>query len=342
MESAALRQLESIAGYPGVSLVAGLPDLHGGRTPVGLAVVSRNHIYPYLIGGDIGCGMGLFRTAVPLRKFKLEKWESRLNGLQGFHQISIENPFAADCPGADFGTIGGGNHFLEFQRVEEIMEAESFAALKAPESEVLLLAHTGSRGFGQRIMNEFNSETGYETDDPRAGSYLELHAQALLWARRNRFMAAAKIMGWLGLSHPPETLTDCAHNYLEQQEDLFIHRKGAVSTQNGLVVIPGSRGSLTYLVKPAAETSQSAWSLSHGAGRKWARSLCQSRLNKKYDRQSISRTALKSRVVCHDLGLLFQEAPEAYKNIGEVIAALKEHGLIEVVATLRPLLTFKG
>ncbi len=34
--------------------------------------------------------------------------------------------------------------------------------------------------------------------------------------------------------------------------------------------------------------------------------------------------------------------PEAYKNIDTVIGALKDHGLIEVVATLRPLLTYKG
>lgn len=37
MESAALKQLQSLAGYPGMVLVAGLPDLHAGRTPVGLA-----------------------------------------------------------------------------------------------------------------------------------------------------------------------------------------------------------------------------------------------------------------------------------------------------------------
>ena len=75
LESAALRQLESIAGYPGVTRVAGLPDLHAGRTPVGLAVVSEGHIYPYLIGNDIGCGMGLFKTGLLRRKFKLEKYE---------------------------------------------------------------------------------------------------------------------------------------------------------------------------------------------------------------------------------------------------------------------------
>jgi len=37
-----------------------------------------------------------------------------------------------------------------------------------------------------------------------------------------------------------------------------------------------------------------------------------------------------------------EEAPAAYKPIGPVIAAREEAGLIEAVARLRPLLTFKA
>jgi release factor H-coupled RctB family protein len=39
--------------------------------------------------------------------------------------------------------------------------------------------------------------------------------------------------------------------------------------------------------------------------------------------------------------LLAEEAPEAYKNIDRVIADLVEFGLARVVATFRPLVTFK-
>ena len=108
------------------------------------------------------------------------------------------------------------------------------------------------------------------------------------------------------------------------------------------MVIPGSRGSLTYVCVPAADTSVSLDSVSHAAGRKWARSICRSRIDQKYDRDSIRSTKLKSRVVCHDTNLLFAEAPEAYKNVEQVITSLEDYGLITVVATLRPLITFKG
>lgn len=342
MESIALKQLESIAAYPGMRLVAGLPDLHAGRTPVGLAAIFENYLYPYLIGGDIGCGMGLFDTQVPLRKFKIEKWESRLNSLKEMADIPLDNPFAGDCPIYDLGTIGGGNHFIEFQKIEEIIDAEAFKLLKGEPEEVLALVHSGSRNFGQRIMGAHSVENGYEADDPKAAEYLELHDQALVWARRNRALAIARMMGWLGFSHEPQALLDCPHNYVEKRGRLFIHRKGALSSDHRLAVIPGSRGTLSYLVKPGPRVEDSGWSISHGAGRKWARSLCKSRLRDKYDRKSVRGTVLKSRVVCHDTDLLLQEAPEAYKNISAVLAALTENGLATVVATLRPLLTYKG
>lgn len=51
---------------------------------------------------------------------------------------------------------------------------------------------------------------------------------------------------------------------------------------------------------------------------------------------------LGSRVVCHDTGLLYEEAPEAYKNVEKVLSALVDSGLCTVVASLRPLVTYKG
>lgn len=54
-------------------------------------------------------------------------------------------------------------------------------------------------------------------------------------------------------------MLDVCHNYLEEQEDgVFLHRKGAVSAVNGPVILPGSRGTRSYLVLPAADTALSA------------------------------------------------------------------------------------
>ena len=46
-------------------------------------------------------------------------------------------------------------------------------------------------------------------------------------------------------------------------------------------------------------------------------------------------------VLYEDFKVLLQEAPEAYKDIDAVVNDLKHHGLVEVVAVMRPHVTCK-
>ena len=55
----------------------------------------------------------------------------------------------------------------------------------------------------------------------------------------------------------------------------------------------------------------------------------------------LDQTPLGSRVICEERDLLYEEAPAAYKKIEAVIQDLADAGLISVIATLRPLLTYK-
>ena len=121
----------------------------------------------------------------------------------------------------------------------------------------------------------------------------------------------------------------------------WIHRKGAVASDRDFVVIPGSRGALSYLVKPIGDGHSHAWSLAHGAGRKWSRSEARLRMRERFDVRQLVQTGLGGRVVCEDRALLYEEAPAAYKNIEAVIQDLVDAGLISVIATFRPLLTYK-
>jgi release factor H-coupled RctB family protein len=106
-------------------------------------------------------------------------------------------------------------------------------------------------------------------------------------------------------------------------------------------VIPGSRGSLTYLVQPIGDGESHAWSLAHGAGRKWARSETRLRMRERFGVLELVHTPLGGRVICEERELLYEEAPAAYKNIEAVIADLVDAGLVSVIATFRPLLTYK-
>src|SRR2546427_9665749 len=87
IEGEAVRQLYATAKLDGVRYAIGFPDLHPGKgSPVGAAFVTEGVIYPHLIGGDIGCGMGLFKTNLVRRDTKLDRWATL--------QFNLEHPWA--------------------------------------------------------------------------------------------------------------------------------------------------------------------------------------------------------------------------------------------------------
>ena len=71
IEGAAVQQLEKTASLPGMRLAVGLPDLHPGKgSPIGAAFAVEGYLYPALVGNDIGCGIGLWRTELSAKKLR--------------------------------------------------------------------------------------------------------------------------------------------------------------------------------------------------------------------------------------------------------------------------------
>ena len=350
LEGNAVRQLETTAHLPAMRRVAGMPDLHAGRGyPIGATFFSVGRFYPALIGGDIGCGMAFWQTAVPAAKSKPAKLAKQIGNidapLDGEWQARI-NEILPDSPfQAALGTIGGGNHFAELQTVDTVYRTdllpENFRA-----DALQLLVHSGSRGLGGDILRrhvEAFGHHGLAENSADAQAYLAEHQSALAFSRANRLLIAERILHKLHSNG--ECLLDVHHNFLEAAEfdgeAGWLHRKGATPADQGLVLVPGSRGDYSYLVAPAAGRETALRSLAHGAGRKWQRSECKGRLSHKYSADSLRRTAFGSLVVCADKALVYEEAPQAYKNIDSIIAAMYAHGLIELVARFKPVVTYK-
>lgn len=345
----ALDQLDATARLEGMGKVVGLPDLHAGNgIAVGAAFWSPDRIWPHLVGSDIGCGMALWETSLTVRKFRVGQMDRRLQGLDEPWNGDVEGVLVAagvpaDLASPSLGTIGGGNHFVEFQRIEEIVELHRFAALNLKDDRVWMMVHSGSRGLGQAILQgqmERTGKSGLLASDAEAKTYLTRHDQAVAWAVVNRRIIAERFLNAVGLSGT--CLLDIVHNSVTAHETGWLHRKGAAPADCGLVVIPGSRGDFSYLAEPVTDRADAALhSLAHGAGRKWSRNDAHARLSRRYRVADLQRTKLSSHVICEDRRLIFEEAPEAYKDIAGVIADLEAAGLIRVIARLRPLLSYK-
>jgi release factor H-coupled RctB family protein len=357
MEDSAIEQLKRTSQLPGMVAVAGMPDLHPGRGyPVGAAFLSKGILYPALVGNDIGCGMSFYQMDLPKAKWSGQKLAQKLGSIDGPLGEAWDETIATfgltQHPHAkSLGSIGGGNHFAEIQQCDTVYvtaeKLEAVAPWLKPKS-LQLLVHSGSRGLGEAIFRahvDEHNHKGLVAGIESAVQYMTQHDSALAFASANRQLIAGRMLaklrteGTLGLN--------VHHNYVEQvqydKQTHWLHRKGATPSTQGLVMIPGSRGDYSYLVEPIAGpmSDKSLFSLAHGAGRKWKRSDCLGKLGSRVRFEDLLRTDLGSVVVCNDKALIFEEAPQAYKNVGHVLDSLVEAGLVKTIARFKPVMTYK-
>lgn len=159
----------------------------------------------------------------------------------------------------ELGTLGSGNHFLEIQTVDEIYDQDKARAFNLFEGQLTVLIHSGSRGFGHQICDDFLKEMGtkvkeagfdlpdrqlacaYVTSD--AGKrYLSAMACAAnyAWANRQIMMHRTrdtfeKILAMGPNELKMELLYDVCHNIAKLEQHvvdkkkvtLCVHRKGA-------------------------------------------------------------------------------------------------------------------
>lgn len=166
---------------------------------------------------------------------------------------------AFDRGGAQQGTLGSGNHFLEVQYVDEIYDEKAALALGLFRDQVTVMIHTGSRGFGHQVCTDFLEVMGRAVqkygitladrelacapfNSPEARDYLAAMKAAANYAWANRqcimhwaretFMSALNVSpGDLGMS----LIYDVAHNVAKVEEHtvtgnkrkLVVHRKGS-------------------------------------------------------------------------------------------------------------------
>ncbi len=349
IEGVAVNQFNKASSLPGVASAVAFPDLHPGKgIPIGAAYITENIIYPHLIGNDIGCGIGLWQTSMKAHKLKLDRCVSRLENFSACECDAAmrlrEGGLPEEMATEAIGTIGSGNHFAELHKVESIENDELFDSLGLDKKRLFVMVHCGSRALGSLILSRHVDKFGaggLDSESESGRAYIAEHDLACRWAKVNRKAIADKIAVLSGTDIDFEA-SDTVHNAVTRLgESRWLHRKGAAEALNSPVAIAGSRGDLSYLVMPVNSGDGNAFSLAHGAGRKWRRTEVKGRLSQRFRADALTQTELGSRVICHDRELLYEEAPQAYKRIETVIDALKAAGLIEVIAVFCPLVTYK-
>ncbi len=360
IDSLAITQMDMAMRLPVTILGALMPDgCAGYGLPIGGVLATTDDVViPYAVGKDIGCRMSL--TILDAGSDYLVKHQDRAIealenntafGLDGclpfkqYHPLFDKSEFRSIPTLKDLrnkairqlGTSGKGNHFVDICEVD--LRANNNLGLS--EGRYLgILSHSGSRGLGAAIADLYTTIAKETCRLPRqAGpfAWLSLNSEA-----GQEYWRCMEIAGEYSeanhecihynvakaLRLKPLYQVSNHHNFawkdrLPDGRAVIIHRKGATPAHCGeLGIIPGSMATPGYIVSGTG-CFDSLFSVSHGAGR------TMSRLDA---RNSISRYALKKYLAENHVILLggtTEEAPQAYKDINQVMESQKELVIIE-------------
>jgi tRNA-splicing ligase RtcB len=373
IEDGAMVQARNLANLPfAFHHIAIMPDSHQGYgMPIGTVLATKGVVIPNAVGVDIGCGMCAMRTNIPVDRYDFTEKLKDIMGLVrdnipvGFNHHKApsdvpEIPYSSfdrkksivweqhDKSKYQIGTLGGGNHFIEFQKDEE--------------NRLWVMIHSGSRNLGHRVATHYNNlakklnkrwHSSVRKEDELAFFPIETKEARDYMAEMNYCIEFA-LANRLHMMEVIKTAIDMVIKFVDYEEiineshnfarwehhygsDVVVHRKGATSAREGEIgMIPGSQGTSSYIVEGKGNP-ESFTSCSHGAGRIMGRKRAQRELSVYDEKKRLD-----------DMGVLhsirgeqdLDEAPSAYKDIDAVMEAQKD--LVKILHKLTPLGVIKG
>ncbi|GAA2448919.1 RtcB family protein [Streptomyces lavendulocolor] len=376
VEDGAMRQLQNVATLPWIKGLAVMPDVHYGKgATVGSVIAMHGAVCPAAVGVDIGCGMSAVKTSLTANDLPgdLSRLRSKIEQAipvgRGMHDTMVDPGrlhgfptagwddfwsrfdgvadavrFRRDRAAKQMGSLGSGNHFIEFCLDET--------------GAVWLMLHSGSRNIGKELAEYHIGEAQklphnqglvdrdlavFVADTPQMAAYRNDLFWAQEYAKYNRAIMMALFQDVVRKEFKKARVTfdrviSCHHNYVAEERydgmDLLVTRKGAIRAGSGdFGIIPGSMGTGSYIVKGLGNDA-SFNSASHGAGRKMSRSAAKRRFTTR-DLEDQTRG-----VECRKDSGVVDEIPGAYKPIEKVID--QQRDLVQVVAKLKQVVCVKG
>jgi len=279
------------------------------------------------------------------------------------------------------GTLGAGNHFLEVQYVDEIYDEKTAKAFELEKDQATIMIHCGSRGLGHQVASDYirlmENEYGFKNLPDRelinapiksklGKDYYAAMAAAVNFSFANKQLITHWIREEINHLFPKaklEVVYDVCHNIAKFEEHIIegkkkqvcVHRKGATRSFGAgrkevpiayrkvgqPVIIPGSMGTASYVLVGTKKAEELTFgSTVHGAGRVKSRSAALRTLRGEDVKKELNAKGIE--VEAGGWKSLAEEAPQAYKDIDEVVKVVDELGISKKVARLKPLVVIKG
>lgn len=360
-DAGTMEQLGNLAELPFlVGNIASMPDAHVGYgVPIGTVFATKGAVIPNAVGVDIGCGVAATGVLLDVESF-MEKRDEVLEAILAAVPVGFarrDKPLIEGiCDGTDLrvveefkevgatslGTLGGGNHFIEIQS----NDAHEL---------ISVMVHSGSRNLGKQVCDHYDKLARelnpYGIDPKKELCALTLESDegqeymaemdfCINYAYTNRRLIMdeiRKVFREVCGADMSRNIIDCCHNYASFENGVLVHRKGAVNASNGVVLIPGSMGTSSYIAE-GLNNKDSLGSCSHGAGRAMGRGKARREIDENHAKACLAERDIK--VVMKDEKGFVEESPAAYKNIEDVMKAQED--LVAPLVTLSPLGVVKG
>ncbi len=280
------------------------------------------------------------------------------------------------------GTIGSGNHFIELQRVDKVIDAEAADAFGLREGQLTILIHSGSRGLGHQVCTDYvklmdSMVANYDFELPdrelacaplstkEGRDYLGAMAAAanFAWANRHAIAHAVRrsLESILGKKAAAGTrqVYDVCHNVAKIEEhqgrELCVHRKGATRAfgPSSPEIPTDYQGVGQPVFIPGSMGTSSfvlagndrSMEVSFGTTCHGAgRLMSRTKARKQIQGKELRKQLADQGIVirCPSNRGLAEEAPFAYKDVESVVDIVDRAGIARKVAQLKPIGVVKG
>lgn len=301
-------------------------------------------------------------------------------GVKNFIDVDNVSSEAIERGRTQLGTLGSGNHFLELQVVEKIYNSKAAQIMGLKESQIVLMIHCGSRGFGHQIATDYinlmlksmdkygikvtdkqlacvpaisNEGQRYITAMNTAANFAHLNRQIITYKIRKAFREV------FGKSVIVDLIYDISHNMATIEEykgkKLVMHRKGATRALppnsphlpdiykpiGQPIFIPGDMGRYSFVLIGTEKAYELTCSHTcHGAGRVKSRNQAKREIDYNQLLKRLKEQGIDVRA--SSKATVVEEAPEAYKDASIIVDIVEKTGISSIVAKLRPIGVVKG